>query len=152
MRRTQAPTLPLVSQFYTFSEHQPKDIEDKVCMYHSWSLCTEGRMWRQEYILFLEYFKLIVNCSCVQKKKETRNKKRYLTWLTQNLVEQSSGNNLLNSRILNGVSCINWELKFSMKSTMSSLNTYFKLYRNNKLHNKSLKRTSFSAWFDGSRV
>ena len=24
----------------------------------------------QEYILFLEYFKLIVNCSCVQKKKK----------------------------------------------------------------------------------
>ena len=34
-RRTQAHTLSLVSQFYTFSEHQPKDIEDKVCMYHS---------------------------------------------------------------------------------------------------------------------
>ena len=24
----------------------------------------------QEYVLFLEYFKLIVNCSCAQKKKQ----------------------------------------------------------------------------------
>ena len=32
---TSTHTRPLVSPFYTFSEHQPKDIEDKVRMYHS---------------------------------------------------------------------------------------------------------------------
>ena len=29
-------------QFYTFSEHQPRNIEDKVYMYHSYSLFVEG--------------------------------------------------------------------------------------------------------------
>ena len=71
-------------------------------------------------------------------KEKTRNKKRYFTWLTQNLVEQSSRNNLLNSRILKHANCINWELKFSMKSTMSSLNIYFKYYRNVKFYYRSL--------------
>ena len=64
-------------------------------------------------------------------------------------MEQSRGNNLLNSRILKRVNCINWELKFSMKSTMSSLNIYFTFYRNDKFYSKSLQLTSFSTWFDG---
>ena len=42
----------------------------------------------------------------------------------QNLAEQSSGNNLLNSRILKRVNCINWEFKLSVKSTMSSVDIY----------------------------
>ena len=45
---------------------------------------------------------------------------------------------------------MNWELKFPMKSTTSSLNIYFTFYRNDKFYHKSLKHTSFSAWFDGS--
>ena len=50
--------------------------------YQSWSLCTEwGKI--QKYVLFQEYFKPIVNCLCVQ--KETRNRKRYFTWLTPEL-------------------------------------------------------------------
>ena len=73
------------------------------------------------------------NCklSCVQKKKTTRNKKRYFNWLAPDLVEQSSRNNLLNSGILKRVNWINWGLKFSMKSTKSSLNICF----------------TFKAWF-----
>ena len=35
----------------------------------------------QGYAQLLGYFKRIVNCSCVQKRK-TKNKKRYFTWLT----------------------------------------------------------------------
>ena len=55
-----------LTAFYTFSEQQPKAIEDKVCLHQSWSLCTEG--WKVEkYVLFLEYLKLNVNCSCVRK-------------------------------------------------------------------------------------
>ena len=47
-------------------EQQPKAIEDKVCLCQSWSLCTEW--WQvRKYVLLLEYLKLIVNCSCVQK-------------------------------------------------------------------------------------
>ena len=60
----------------------------------------------------------------------------------QNLAEQSSGNNLLNSRILKRVNCINWEFKFSTESTMSSVNIYFTFYRNDKFYYKSLKHTS----------
>ena len=74
----------------------------------------------QEYVLFLEYFKLIVNCSCMQK-KEQETKRDISPACPQNLAEQSRGNNLLNSRILKCVNCISWELKFSMKSTMSSV-------------------------------
>ena len=103
------------------------------------------------YVLFPEYFKLIVNCSCVQKKKQ-ETKRDISPSKPQNLVEQSNGSNLLNSRILKRVNCINWELKFSMKSTMSSLNIHFTFYRNAKFYYKSLKHTSLSAWFDGSRV
>ena len=54
-------------------------------------------------------------------------------------MEQSSGNNIWNSRILKRVNCINSELKFSKKSTMSSLNIYFSFYRNDKFYYKSLK-------------
>ena len=75
------------------------------------------------------------NCKLLMCAKEkTRNRKRYFTWLTPDFVEQSRGNNLLNSRILKRVNCINWELKFSMKSTMSSLNIYFTFYRNDKFY------------------
>ena len=35
---------------------------------------------------------------------------------------------------------------------MLSLNIYFTFYRNNKFHSRSLKHTSFSTWFDGSRI
>ena len=69
-RRTQAHTLPLV----THSEHQPKDIEDKVSMYHSLKFVYRG-IKVQEYVLFLSYFKLIVNCYCVQKKKKLETKR-----------------------------------------------------------------------------
>ena len=69
-RRTQAHTQALVSPFYTFSEHQPKDIEDNVCMYHSILKSMYRAAKVQEYVLFLEYFKVIVNCSCVQKKNK----------------------------------------------------------------------------------
>ena len=86
----------------------------------------------------------------MQKKKQET--KEIFNLVDLNLVEQSSGNNLLNSTILKRVKCINWELKFSMKLTMSSLNMYFTFYRNDKFYYKSLKYTSFSAWFDGSRV
>ena len=55
-----------LTAFYTFSKQQPKAIEDKVCLHQSWSLCTER--WKvQKYVLFLEYLKLNVNCSCVRK-------------------------------------------------------------------------------------
>ena len=50
----------------------------------------------QEYVLFLEYFKLIVNCSCVQNKKQ-ETKRDISPGCPQNLVEQSSRNNLLNT-------------------------------------------------------
>ena len=96
-------------------------------------ICSVSRIFQTNCKLFV--------CA----KEKARNlKKRYFTWLTQNLVEQSSGNNLLNSRILKRVNCINWELKFSMKSTMSSLNIYFTFYKNDKFYYKSLKHTSFS--------
>ena len=42
----------------------------------------------------------------------------------QNLAEQSSGNNLLNSRILKRVNCINWEFKVSMESTKCQVLIY----------------------------
>ena len=58
----------------------------------------------------------------------------------------------LNSRIYKRVNCINWELKFLSKSTMSSVNIYFRFYRNNKFYSKSLKHTSFPTWFDDSRI
>ena len=49
-----------LTAFYTFSEQQPKAIEDKVCLHQSWSLCTER--WKvQKYVLFLEYLKCIWN-------------------------------------------------------------------------------------------
>ena len=54
----------------------------------------------------------------------------------------------MNSTILKRANCINSELKFSMKSTMSSLNIYFTFYRNDNFCYKSLKHTSFSVWFD----
>ena len=55
----------LLSPFYTFSEQQPKAIQDKAFLHQSWSLCTE--QWKvQKYVLLLEYLKLVVNCSCVQ--------------------------------------------------------------------------------------
>ena len=105
----------------------------------------------QEYVLFLEYFKLILNCSCV---KKNNKKQKEIFHLVDPIIllNKSSGNNLLHSRILKRVNCINWELKFSMKLTMSSLNIYFTFYRNDKFYYKYLKHTSFSAWFDGSRV
>ena len=69
------------------------------------------------------------NCKLfVYAKGKARNKRDISPGRPQNLVEQSSGNNLLNSRILKRVNCINWELKVSMKSTMSSLNIYFTFY------------------------
>ena len=55
------------------------------------------------------------------KEKKTRNKKRYFTWLTPKPCRTKQQKQSLNSRILKCVNCINWELKFSMKSTMSSL-------------------------------
>ena len=59
------PNIPL-SLFHTFLEQQSKAIEDKACLHQSQSLCTER--WKvQKYLLLLEYLKLIVNCSCVQK-------------------------------------------------------------------------------------
>ena len=62
-----------LTAFYTFSEQQPKAIDDKVCLHQSWSLCTER--WKvQKYLLFLEYLKLNVNCSCVRK-ENTKQKK-----------------------------------------------------------------------------
>ena len=59
-----------VSPFYTFSEYQPKDIEDKAC--------PEVYVKVQEYVLFLEYFKLIVSCSRVQKKSKKQKEIFYL--------------------------------------------------------------------------
>ena len=93
------------------------------------------------------------NCKLFVSAKEKQETKKDISpgW-PQNLVKQSSGNNLLNSRILKRVNCINWELKFSMKWKMSSLNIYFTFYKNDKFYYKSLKHTSFSAWFDCSRV
>ena len=70
-----------VSPFYTFSEHQPKDVEDKVCMYHSWIFQTNCKFF-----------------VCAKEKQET--KRDVSPGWPQNLAEQSSGNNLLNSRIL----------------------------------------------------
>ena len=96
-------------------------------------ICSVSRIFQTNRKLFL----------CAKEKQET---KRDISpdW-PQNLVEQSSGNNLLNSRILKRVNCINWELKLSMKSTMSSLNIYLTFYRNYKFYYKSLKQTRFSA-------
>ena len=43
-------------------------------------------------------------------------------------------------------------IPFSMKLTMSSVNLYLTFYRNIKIYSKSLKHTSFSTWFDSSRI
>ena len=40
---------------------------------------------------------------------------------------------------------LTFDIKFSMKLTMSSLNIYFTFYRNDKFYYKSVKHTSFSA-------
>ena len=94
-----------------------------------------------------------INCKLfVCAKEKTRNKKRYFNWLTPEPCRTKQRKHLLNSSILKCVSCINWELKFSMKSTMSSLDICFTFHKNDKFHYKSLKHTSFRAWFDGSRV
>ena len=103
-------------------------------------ICSVSRIFQTNCKLFV--------CT----KEKTRNMKRYFTWLTPEPCRTSSGNNLLNSRILKSDNCINWELKFSVKSTVSSLDIYFTFHRNDKFYYKSLKRKSFSAWFDGSRV
>ena len=97
----------------------------------------------QEYVLFPEYFKVIVNCLYVQKKNKKQKEIFHLVD-PRTFAEQSSGNNLLDSRILKRVKCMNWEFRFSMKSTMSSVNIYFTFYRNDKFYYKSLKHTSFS--------
>ena len=65
---------------------------------------------------------------------------------------ESSENNLLNSGILKRVNCINWEIELSVKSTMSSVKICFTFYRNDTFYYRSLKHTSFSTWFDGSRA
>ena len=96
----------------------------------------------QEYVLFLEYFKLIVNWLCMQKK----NKKQRDIF---HLVDPRTLQNKAAETILKRVNCINWEFKFSLKSTMSSVNIYFIFYRNHKFYYKSLKHTSFRTWFDG---
>ena len=83
-----------------------------------------------KYVLFPEYLKLTLNCSCVQ--KENTNQ-REIFHLVEPITLQNKA----------AVDCINWEFKFSMKSTMSMI-TYFTFYRNNKFYSKSLKHTSFS--------
>ena len=95
----------------------------------------------QEIVLFLEYFKLILICSCVQKKNKKQKEIFHLV---------DPRNNLLNSRILKRVNCINWKFKFSMKSTISNVDIYFTFYSNELFYYKSLKHTRFSTWFDCS--
>ena len=105
-------------------------------------ICYVSRIWQTDCKLFV--------CA----KEKTRNKQRYFTWLTPEPCGSwnKAAETILNFRILKPVNCINWELKFSMKWTMSSLNIYFTSYRNAKFYYKSLKLSSFGTWFDGSRA
>ena len=95
-------------------------------------ICSVSRIFQTDCKLFL--------CA---KEKNGKQKEIFRLVDPQNLVERSSGNNLLSSRILKRVNCINWELKFSTKSTMSGLNIYFTFYRNDKFYYESLKTLKF---------
>ena len=134
-----------LTAFYTFSEQQPKAIEDKFCLHQSWSLCTEW--WKvQKYVLFPEYLKLNVNCSCVR--KENTKQKEIIHLVDPRTLQNKAAETIF--WILESKMCQLHQLgiQFSMKSTTSSLNIYFTFYRNIK----SLKHTSFSTWFDNSRI
>ena len=86
------------------------------------------------------------NCKNFMLAKEKKNRKQNeICHLVDPRTKQRKQS--LNSRILKCVNCINWELEFSMRFTMSSLNIYFSFYRNSEFYYKSLKHTSFSAWF-----
>ena len=81
------------------------------------------------------------NCKlflCGKEKQET--KERFHPVDPRTLQNKAARNNLLNSRILERVNCINWEFKVSVKSTMSSV-IYFTFYRNDKFFYKSLNKT-----------
>ena len=90
--------------FYTFSEQQPKAIEDIGCLHQSWSLCTER--WKNTKIFkkctkicsVRRIFKTKCKLFMCAKGKHKTKRNNSPCW-PQNLGEQSSGNNLLNSRI-----------------------------------------------------
>ena len=138
-----------LTAFYTFSEQQPKAIEDKVCLHQSWSLCTER--WKvQKYVLFPEYLKLNVNCSCVR--KENTKQKEIIHLVDPRTLQNKAEETIFEFQNLRMCQLYQMGIQFSMKSTMSSLNIYFTFYRNIKFYSKSLKHTSFSTWFDNSRI
>ena len=139
----------LLSPFYTFSGQQPKAVDDKVCLHQSWRLWTER--WKvQKYVLLLEYLKLIVNCSCVQ--KENTKQKQIIHLVDPRTLQNKAAETIF--WILEYKMCQLHQLgiQFSMKSTRSSVNIYFTFYRNIKFYSKFLKHTSFSTWFDSSRI
>ena len=138
----------LLSPFYTFSEQQPKAIENKVCLCQSWSLRRER--WKvQKYVLLQEYLKLIVNCSCVQ--KENAKQKEIIHLVDLRTLQNKAAETIF------------WILESKIMSISSTGNSVFdeidnvkcwhifSFYRNIKFYSKSLKQTSFSTWFDSSR-
>ena len=143
-RSVEKPNI-LLSPFYTFSEQQPKAIEDKACLHQSWSLCTER--WKvQKYVLLLEYLKLIVNCSCVQKKNTKQ--KEIIHLVEPRTLQNKAAETIFWILESKNVSIASIGNSVFDESTMSSVNIYFTFCRNIKV----LKHTSFSTWFDSSRI
>ena len=106
-----------LAAFYTFSEQQPKAFRTTAKSYRGQNLFASVLKFMYRAVKSTKIFSVprIFKTKCklfMCAKGKHKTKRNNSPYWPQNLAEQSSGNNLLNSRILNCVNCINWDFSF----------------------------------------